>query len=414
MTVSLYDGRLLNEWMRDNGFSERHADQLRTHLIRRPCGSMDDLVSGVPDFDRKCARRVAEAGRRRELSCMTSRIGAVRECARTTKLQVNLQDGSSVETVIIRQSSWTTLCISSQVGCAQGCTFCATGTMRTAKNLSAGQIVEQVVLCQRFSLPKGFRIVFMGMGEPFANYNAVIDAITTLTNPKLFGMARRHITVSTVGIIPRMKTFARDAPGVNLALSLHAPTQPLRMRIVPSGSAYPVQALMRALDEHLANSPPKTRVFVECIVIKGINDSKDVGRQLGALICEGGPKRKEGVILNLIPYNPTKTKETFEAPSPADVTDLQKCLTDEFGLRCYTRREMGQDIDSACGQLVLESNRKRQSAEIEDIVQPSVPTLGTTIPERPSQPARPSILIGVALSCICTALLLHTTRLILS
>lgn len=107
MTVSLYDGRLLNEWMRDNGFSERHADQLRTHLIRRPCGSLDDLVSGVPDFDRKCARRVAEAGRRRELSCMTSRIGAVRECVRTTKLQVNLQDGSSVETVIIRQSSWT-------------------------------------------------------------------------------------------------------------------------------------------------------------------------------------------------------------------------------------------------------------------------------------------------------------------
>lgn len=208
--------------------------------------------------------------------CCTSRDGS------TTKMVVELQDGHRVESVVMRHDKGrVTLCVSSQVGCKMGCTFCATGTLGELGNLTCGEVLEQLVHAQRLFAPGGAmntatasdeddsatktavrvsgrgtgvrNVVFMGMGEPLNNYDAVLAALGPMTDPQCFAIARARCTVSTVGVVPRMRRLVKDAPGVSLALSLHAPNQSLREKIVPTATAYKLPALMAALDHYLAS-----------------------------------------------------------------------------------------------------------------------------------------------------------------
>lgn len=300
---------------------------------------------------------------------LTTRI-AVEETSgdgSTTKLIVELQDGHRVEAVIIRhlkgrraegkKGMGATLCISSQVGCKMGCTFCATGTMGELGNLTTGEIVEQVAHARRIE-PRVRNIVFMGMGEPLNNYDAVVDAIRCVSqneNQMGFNIPCPKICVSTVGVIPNIYRFSEDCPTVSMALSLHAPTQEIRKKIVPTATAYPLDELMRCLDDYLAKSE-KNSMLVEYCVLKGINDTKECARLLGELL--GGKK----VVLNFIPYNPTDVIAGHERPDMEDIQAMNMILREEYGMTTTVRQEMGSDIAGACGQLAISVKGKKLSS----------------------------------------------------
>ena len=303
-------------------------------------------------------------------SLLTTRIAVAETSgdASTTKLIVELQDGHRVEAVIIRhlkgrraegkKGLGATLCISSQVGCKMGCTFCATGTMGELGNLTTGEIVEQVAHARRIE-PRVRNIVFMGMGEPLNNYDAVVDAIRCMSqseNQMGFNIPCPKICVSTVGVIPNIYRFSEDCPTVSMALSLHAPTQEIRKKIVPTATAYPLDELMRCLDDYLAKSE-KNSMLVEYCVLKGINDTKECARLLGELL--GGKK----VVLNFIPYNPTDVIAGHERPEMEDIQAMNTILREEYGMTTTVRQEMGSDIAGACGQLAISVNGKKLSSK---------------------------------------------------
>jgi len=282
----------------------------------------------------------------------------------TTKMIVELAGGDVVEACVMRHAKGrTTLCVSSQVGCKMGCTFCATGTLGELGNLSAGEICEQLAHASRGDAVRN--VVFMGMGEPLNNYRNVIDAIEAMTSDKGFGLSPAKITVSTVGVIPRMRTLRRDAPGTCLALSLHAPNQALRQKIVPTATAYKLEDLMATLDEHMA-SGPKMKTMIEYCVLGGVNDDEACARELGALL------RGKEVIVNLIPLNPTDTPAGHVPPTREAVQKMLEILTSpEFDLFTTVRHEMGQDIAGACGQLALKTP---DAPDMEDMIAPKKKT----------------------------------------
>lgn len=294
---------------------------------------------------------------------------------------VRLHDGALVETVIIgheRASTGArrnTVCVSTQVGCRMGCTFCETGTMGLLANLTAGEIVEQVWHARRLVGAEGVRnVVFMGMGEPLDNYEEVLVALRALTHQSMFDMRQSAVTVSTVGLPARIKQLADDAPGVNLALSLHAPTQDLRARLLPSaaGTEHTLTRLLAALRYHREASG--RGAMIEYIVIHGINDAEEDARALGQVVAEelsgdGFPGSKtgcgslhkgaRGYYVNLIPYNPTAVGEThgYETPKDAALERMREILTCEFGVKAKVRwsTAKGREVDGACGQLALKS-----------------------------------------------------------
>ena len=292
----------------------------------------------------------------------TSRDGA------TTKMIVELEDGHRVEACVMRHAKGgrVTLCVSSQVGCKMGCTFCATGTLGELGNLTTGEIVEQLAHANALPGVTVRNCVFMGMGEPLNNYDAVIGACEVMCNG--FGLAPSKITVSTVGVIPRMRTLTRDAPGTCLALSLHAPTQELRQKIVPTATAYKLDELMRTLDEYLA-SGPKMKTMIEYCVLGGVNDDERCAHQLGELL------RGKEVILNLIPLNPTDTPAGHVPPKKEDVQRMLLILTKTYDIFTTVRHTMGDDIDGACGQLAL---KVPGEPEIEDLMSSKLPRTKAT------------------------------------
>jgi adenine C2-methylase RlmN of 23S rRNA A2503 and tRNA A37 len=273
----------------------------------------------------------------------------------------------------------TAVCFSSQYGCRLGCVFCATGKMGVGANLSAGEIVEQAVLaraaCLHYGLPAPASALAMGQGEPVCggNYSAVVSAVRSLTHPaRGFGLARRRVTLSTVGAVPsKIVDLARDLPGVSLALSLHAPTQPEREAIVPSAKAAPLNKIMAAVDAYTRHTGQ--RVFVEYVLLAGINDTVEHARALRELLAG------RDVVVNAIPWNPVlaagddgggKNAFEFEAPSPESVAAFHGEVWlggREGGVPCTVRQERGQDIDGACGQLATavaqERRRRRQQQQ---------------------------------------------------
>lgn len=323
---------------------------------------LEDLAS-VP-YNKLCiAPRVAEFV---QSNCrvFSTRIVSKLESARgdTIKLLLELRDGHRVETVIMKHANRSTVCVSSQIGCQMGCKFCATGTLGIIGNLTAGEIIEQVVIAGRFTTVRN--VVFMGQGEPLNNYENMKTAVLFLTNDKLLALSPRHITVSTVGVVMAMKRLTQEMPAVNLALSLHAPSQEVRLKIVPAAAANHIDKLMAAVDAHVAASPfaraseetaashakRRVAVMIEYILIKDVNDRPEHAHQLGRLLSV----RRGHILLNLIPYNPTEVAEAYEAPSAERIDAFYDvCVSAPHLILTRIRREMGQDIAGACGQLAL-------------------------------------------------------------
>jgi 23S rRNA (adenine2503-C2)-methyltransferase len=259
---------------------------------------------------------------------------------------LRLDDGKSVEAVYMPFEDRVTLCISSQVGCAVDCRFCFTGLLGVTRNLTAGEMVGQVLaLAESQMIPRGahLNIVFMGMGEPLLNYNPVMESVKILSDPKGAGVTLRRITISTSGIVPRIETLAREPVRPRLAISLNASNDEQRTALMPINRKYPLGELMRVCRDYpLA---PRERLTFEYVLLAGINDS-DQDAKLAAELLRGIRAK-----LNLIPYN-SGTALPYRAPTIDRVLAFQQALADRH-VPAFIRISRGQDVMAACGQLSL-------------------------------------------------------------
>jgi len=257
-----------------------------------------------------------------------------------------------------------------------GCKFCATGKLGEIGNLTGGEVVEQVI---HASVKAGVRVtnvVFMGQGEPLNNFEAVKGAVRTLTDRRLFSLSPRRVTVSTVGVTSKIRAMTEELPGVSLALSLHAPNQELRKKVVPSANANPLEGLLEEVDQWLEKhgDGPHSRLMIEYCVIHHLNDSDECARELGKKVL---PNRHHA-FFNVIPLNESDSLPGLQAPSEERLQSMLRVLSRECGRLTTVRHEMGQDIDGACGQLSLKYDPSQASSgstiDIEDASGPDSAT----------------------------------------
>jgi len=327
----------LRERLARDGLAPYRAEQIAGWLYQR---GIEDPAE-MSDLGRDVRARLAGEWDTRALEV----VKVERSADGTLKAALQARDGVRIESVLIPEEDRTTLCVSTQHGCPLACSFCATGALGFGRNLATAEIIDQVCRMRELLEP-GRRItnvVFMGMGEPLLNLPAVLEAVRLLVHPKAFAMAPRRVTVSTVGIVPRIGELLRSVP-VNLAVSLHATTDAVRDRLVPLNKRFPLDSLLgelRALD--CIN--PRRPVFFEYTLIDGVNDSREDARRLAPLLRNIPSK------LNLIPMN-AHPDSPFVAP-PAPVIDAFLREVVASGLRVTLRRSRGADIQAACGQLAL-------------------------------------------------------------
>ncbi len=338
--LSLGDVRKVFEELGEPGY---RADQLWQGLYQKGWTRADQF-STLP---RSLRDRL---GQKYVIGCLRQERVLISSDGLTRKYLYRLPDGSAIETVLMEYSQRQTACISSQVGCAMGCSFCATGNMGLSRNLSRGEIVEQV-LKSALTIKEGGKeltnVVLMGMGEPFHNYEEVLSAIRTLNDPGGFGMGMRRFTISTVGLVPGIRRFAAERTQINLAISLHAADDELRSSIVPINKKYPLSALMDACDHYLGET--NRRITIEWALIEGLNDTPDQARKL-ALLLEG-----KLFHVNLIQLNPV---EHYQGRPAGDrsAAEFQNILL-EAGIPCTIRLRRGIDILAGCGQLASQPQR---------------------------------------------------------
>ncbi|MCA9268954.1 MAG: 23S rRNA (adenine(2503)-C(2))-methyltransferase RlmN [Planctomycetales bacterium] len=326
----------LATWLAERGEKPFRAKQIRKWLYQSRASSWDDMTD-LP----KGLRAAAE-----EFSFWSGRVvHHARAADGTEKLLIAFgeSDRERIECVLLRDGDRRTICISSQVGCAMGCVFCASGLDGVDRNLTRGEIVEQM-LRLALLLPPDERlshIVVMGMGEPLANLTNVLAALDIASSPDGLGISPRRITISTVGLPTAMRRLAAERPSYHLAVSLHAPNDVLRSQIVPTNDKTGLKEILHAADEYFAASG--RRLTFEYVLLAGVNDGPAQATELARLL------RGRGVLLNLIPYNPVAGLPYAE-PSRLAVDRFAATL-EEVGVNVQTRRRKGDAIDAACGQL---------------------------------------------------------------
>ena len=324
-------------WLDGRGIESYRADQILKWIYLRQTDHFDAMT----DISKPIRTLLAQhfnIDRLKKMKVETSKDGS-------QKYLFRLQDNKLIESVLIPEKDHLTLCVSSQVGCAQDCRFCLTADGGFERNLTAGEIISQVRdIKNEVDDPNHNRlrnIVFMGMGEPLANYKNLIGALTVITdNDYGLRFASRRVTVSTAGLVPRLADLGRDTR-VNLAVSLNATDNETRSRLMPINRKYPLEALLDACRKY--RTAPGRLITFEYILIKGVNDSGDDARRLAKLLH---PIRSK---INLIPFNPHEGSG-YERPGEAEIAEFQEILID----RHYTvmvRQSKGQDISAACGQL---------------------------------------------------------------
>ncbi len=268
----------------------------------------------------------------------------------TTKFLFKTYDGQMIESVIMRHlSGRNTLCVSCQAGCPMACTFCATWKLGLLRNLEFYEIIEQLMMANKLLEKEGKKIrniVYMGMGEPFLNYNNIKESIRIASNQKKLDLSSRRITISTCGIVPWIKKLAEDFPQVSLAVSLHAPNDETRRKIMPVDHTYPLKELMSALDEYVKKT--NKRIFYEYIMIAGVTDKPQFAHELADLL------KGRLAHVNFIPYNPWEgiMGNGYLPTSNLLMKKFQKTL-EACGIPSTIRHTMWDDIDAACGQLAL-------------------------------------------------------------
>lgn len=264
------------------------------------------------------------------------------------KYLFKLKDGNTVEAVLMRHDYGTSICISSQVGCNMGCKFCESGRLKKVRNLDASEMVMQILLVMEDIGDRITHIVIMGIGEPFDNYDNVMNFVRIINHPKGIGIGSRHITISTCGIVPKIYEFMKEDGQVNLAISLHAPNNSIRDNIMPINRVYRIEDVMEAIRVYIEKT--NRRVTFEYILLKGLNDSAENAKELAKLI------RGMNAYVNLIPYNETENLD-FKRSSKDSIMRFYDILKKEK-ISVTIRKEFGGNIDAACGQLRANFNRK--------------------------------------------------------
>jgi 23S rRNA (adenine2503-C2)-methyltransferase len=290
----------------------------------------------------------------------------------TRKWLLRLKDGNCIETVFIPEANRGTLCVSSQVGCALNCSFCSTAQQGFSRNLTVAEIISQVWIAVRYLAGESLRhdhsvsnIVMMGMGEPLLNFENVVSAMDLMMDDFAYGFSKRRVTLSTSGIVPALQKLS-EVSEVALAVSLHAPNDALRDRLVPINKKYPLQELLGVCRNYFKGDS-RRRITMEYVMLEGVNDQIEHARQL-IKILEGIP-----VKVNLIPFNPFPNT-VYRRSSQAVIDKFRDCLV-KAGMNAITRKTRGEDIDAACGQLVGRvqdrSHRTRQRQIIPAVLESS-------------------------------------------
>lgn len=259
----------------------------------------------------------------------------------TNKYLFELSDGNLIEAVLMRHDYGNSICVSSQVGCNMGCSFCESGRLKKVRDLEPGEIVRQILMIEEDIKMRISSVVVMGIGEPFDNYDNIMKFIRIINDPLGIAIGARHITVSTSGIVSRIYDYANEDIQTNLAISLHAPNNELRSKIMKVNKAYDITSLMVAIKDYIAKT--NRRVTIEYVMLRGVNDSIKEAEELAELI------KGLNVYVNLIPYNETSHIEYKKSSNDivmAFYDRLKKC-----GINVTVRREFGGKIDAACGQL---------------------------------------------------------------
>lgn len=331
----------LTAWLSEHGHKKSRAAQVWEELYRKRVTDIPEMTEVNPD----CIQLLADHC---YMESMTEHLKQ-ESADGTVKFLFKLSDGNLIETVLMRHKFGLSVCVTTQVGCNIGCSFCASGLLAKSRDLSAGEIVEQIMKVQFYldRAGKGERvshIVVMGIGEPFDNFTNLIDFLKIVTDHKGLAIGARHITVSTSGLAGKIKEFADLNLRVNLAISLHAPNDELRTRIMKINRAIPIEPLMEAIDYFLEKT--NQRVTLEYILLKDVNDRKEHALELAELIAD----RRPYVNVNLIPYNPVDEHSQYQRSEQESVRSFYDTLK-KSNVSCSVRLEHGTDIDAACGQL---------------------------------------------------------------
>ena len=347
----------MQEWVLEQGEKKFRADQIWEWLYRKRVQTFEEMTNLSKDL-------IAKLNDQFIVNPLKQRI--VQESADgTVKYLFELPDGMLIETVLMRQHYGLSVCVTTQVGCNIGCTFCASGLIKKQRDLNNGEIVAQIMLVQKYFDERGqdervSHIVVMGIGEPFDNYNNVLNFIRTINDDKGMAIGARHITVSTSGLAHKIREFANEGVQVNLAVSLHAPNNELRSSIMKINRAFPIEKLFAAIEYYIETT--NRRVTFEYIMLNEVNDGVEQALELAELL----KNIKKLSYVNLIPYNPVSEHDQYSR-SPKERVMVFYDTLKKKGVNCVVRQEHGTDIDAACGQLrsnTMKRDRQKAVAEV--------------------------------------------------
>lgn len=336
------------EWvafLKGQGEKEFHAGQILDWIFQKGVLSWDEMSNLSKELREKLSTLI-------RLPLLEKVRVTESNDLETFKFLWRLKDGQLIESVLICSGNRRTVCVSSQVGCPARCSFCASGQQGFFRNLSSTEIIEQVLQINHWLKDKNERVshvVFMGMGEPLKNYESVVKAIYLLSDPQLLNISQRRITVSTVGIVEGIRRLSLEGLKVNLVLSLHAPNQHIRKKIIPYARKYPLEELLEATDEY--GQKTKRDITYEYTLLAGINDHPDHAHELAHLL-----KGKQCTV-NLIPYNPVPGIK-LKRPDKKTIKQFRSVL---FGSHIVNtcRYTKGDDIAAACGQLAMQEKERK-------------------------------------------------------
>ncbi len=350
---SIHDEKQIIELLEQNGYKKFRYTQVENAIYKNLITDFDSIET-LPKEIRELLKEHCF------YTSLSVHSGTTGEDGQTTKCLFKTHDGKMIEAVIMRHlSGRNTLCVSSQAGCPMACSFCATGKLWLIRNLEFYEIIDQIMWAIH-TLAKEEKklrnVVYMGMGEPFLNYENVKRSIEIACSQKKLDLSNRRITVSTCGIVPGIDRFGDDFPQVSLAISLHAPTDESRREIMPVEQTYPLDALMAALDRYVEKT--NKRIFYEYIMINGVTDRVEYAHELAKLL------KWKLAHVNFIPYNAWEgtSSDGYKPTSKIMMKKFQNTL-EQAGIPSTIRHTMGDDIDAACGQLALKEEGKSIAEE---------------------------------------------------
>lgn len=332
--MNIYDltREKMEEYFVSHGSKKFHADQLFSWLYEKRISSL----SSITDIKKEMLEQLSK-----DFSFSRLKLVQVERDVDVCKYLFELNDKEHIEAVLMRHDYGNSVCISSQVGCNMGCKFCESGRRKKVRNLEVWEMVTQLLMIEEDLKDRVSHVVVMGIGEPFDNYNHLLDFFSIINHPKGLAIGARHITVSTCGIVPKILEFSHFPLQINLAISLHAPDNQLRNQLMPINKAYPLEELIPALEEYLKRT--NRRITFEYIMLSGINDTEECARKLVKLV------QHLNCYINLIPYNETNNLE-FKRSNTIQIMKFYDILK-KNRLNVTIRREFGSKISAACGQL---------------------------------------------------------------